>query len=526
MGMPMKCNMPFCVALSMILAGCGNGGADAVAESGAWPEIWTVRDYGVMECLSRNVPKELHFTKGECRAWHDREQAEWASLGYVSKATYRSGHSFRAWTKTRWDSHREYFGMLPNGKRGFECPGLPQGMRGMSKVCVSNEAVVDERIKEWLRQGRPELLVAGENDGDGGFCRCDGCVALDSPVAGEPFCLNKSDRYVAFWNRLAAKARELRPDVKVAVFLYSATRRPPRRARVAHPENMIFSYVPTLHDEDPSADIAGWKVAGARHFYNRPNFLCIRSALPTGLERYMCDVHHRLRSLGSLGDDYDRSAGFPSQQFSEFAAVMLCTRPQSSFDEIERMWCERFGAAKDAVKRYYANVRARCDREWPNLRAYLRDNDIEFLDDSHFSRVVHRLHTAAELEADLAILEGYDASGLRGEARRRFEDLTCVARQAVLVMRMFERNVPETRAAVSEYRIAHKSSLGYGWMRLYTKGEFWIWGETPEKVFYENMAVKRYVDRIENSLAGPAGALTPSDPESRRIHSLLKACRK
>ena len=101
-----------------------------------------------------------------------------------------------------------------------------------------------------------------------------------------------------------------------------------------------------------------------------------------------------------------------------------------------------------------------------------------------------------------------------------------MARQALLVMRMFERNVPETRAAVSEYRIAHKSSLGYGWMRLYTKGEFWIWGETPEKVFYENMAVKRYMDRIENSLADSVGALTPSDPESWRIHSLLKACRK
>lgn len=492
-----------------------------------WPEIRTVRDYGVGKgCAHKDVPKDLHFTREEEQAYHDRMLKDWTDFGYVSRAPYRSGHSFRPWTKTLWDSHREYFGMLPNGQRGLTYPGLPEWLPGLSKVCVANEDVIDRRISEWEREKCPELLIAGEDDGDMGYCRCAKCRALDVPVAGEPFSLNKSDRYVDFWNRLAAKARAKRPDVKVAVFLYSATRRPPRKAKVAYPDNMIFSYVPTLHDEDPAADIVGWKQAGARHFYNRPNFLCIRSALPSGLERYICETHHRLRDVGSLGDCYDRDAGQAAQQFPEFAAVMLCSDPDLTFPEIEKRFCARFGKAAETVKRYYANIRTRCDREWPNLRRYLRDNDIEFLDDSHFTRVVHRLHTIPELKADLAILEGFDASALKGDERERFENLKCLAKQSLLVMRMFVRNAPEDRAAVNEYRRIHKDALGYGWLRLYTKGEFWIWNETPEKIFYENSAIKRYADRLENSLADPHGSLGPEDPESLRIHAILKACRQ
>ena len=37
------------------------------------------------------------------------------------------------------------------------------------------------------------------------------------------------------------------------------------------------------------------------------------------------------------------------------------------------------------------------------MRKFLRDRDIEFLDDSHFSRCVHKLHTVDELETDKTI---------------------------------------------------------------------------------------------------------------------------
>ena len=489
------------------------------------PEIRVVKVYGAPSCRSASVPKELWFDKQAGERILEREKAEWKSYGYEEKMPYHAGHSFVEWVKygNLHEKCPELFGMLPNGQRGLTYPGLPTWLPKLSKVCVSNEDVIDRKIEEWKKAKCPQLLVAGENDGDMGYCRCEKCLALDAPVEGEGFLINKSDRYMTFWNRLAMKARKIRPDVKVGVFLYSATRRPPRRTRVAYPGNMIFSYVPTLHDDDPVADICGWKKMGAMFFYNRPNFLCIRSALPAGLERYIWETHNSMEAIGSKGDYYDRGGGYGAQRFSEFTALMLCVNPKMSFEEIETKWCARFGEAAETVKAYQTRVRERCEREWPKLRRFLRKHEIEFLDDSHFTRCIHKLHTVAELEADMAVLEAFDVSRLEGEAKMRFLELKAIAGQAVLVMRMFTEPTQANRDAVFEYRKLHRHTLGYGWTRIYTKGEFWVWNETPSKIFYENSAIKRYAERLEDSLKPGARILGNDDPESLRIHELLKS---
>ena len=474
-------------------------------------------------CAHPDVPKELHFGKEQGKRHADEEMDEFTALGYEKRMPYRAGHSFTRWVKKFWDTKREYFGQLPNGQRGLTYPGLASYVPNLSKVCVSSEAVIDEKLAEWERAKCPELLIAGENDGDMGYCRCSECLKMDAPVEGEGFVVNKSDRYMAFWNRLAMKARKKRPDVKIGVFLYSATRRPPRKTRVAYPGNMIFSYVPTLHDDDPVADIQGWRKMGAKFFYNRPNYLCIRSAIPAGLEKYICDAHHKMQAIGSTGDCFDRSAGCKAQQFSDFAAVMLCVNPNATFEEIERKWCSRFGAASETVKEYYARVRERCDSRWPKLRKFLRDREIEFLDDSHFSRCVHKLHTLEELEADKAVLDRFDASVLDGTAKKRFQALKALAQQAVLVKRMFVDPSEGNKNAVSEFRKANKNSLGYGWLRIYTKGEFWVWNETPRKIFQENSAIKRYAERLEDSMKPGCTLIAEDDPESMRIHEALKS---
>ena len=476
-------------------------------------------------CAHPDVPKELHFGKEQGKLYADEEMDEFTALGYEPRMPYRAGHSFVAWIKYR-NLHKkrpELFGMLPNGQRSLSYPGLASYVPNLSKVCVSNEAVIDEKIAEWERAKCPEILMSGENDGDMGYCRCSGCLKLDVPVEGEGFVVNKSDRYMAFWNRLAEKARKIRPDVKVCVHLYSATRRPPRKTRVAYPGNMIFSYVPTLHDDDPIADIQGWRKMGAKFFFNRPNYLCIRSAIPAGLEKYICDAHHKLRAIGSTGDCFDRSAGCKAHQFSDFAAVMLCANPNATFEEIERKWCARFGAAAETVKAYYSRVRERCDRRWPKLRKFLRDRDIEFLDDSHFSRCVHKLHTVKELETDMAVLDRFDVSVLDGVAKKRFLALKALAQQAVLVKRMFVDPSEVNKKAVSEFRKSNKDSLGYGWLRIYTKGEFWVWNETSRKIFQENSAIKRYAERLEDSLKPGNTIIGEDDPESMRIHEALKS---
>ena len=50
-----------------------------------------------------------------------------------------------------------------------------------------------------------------------------------------------------------------------------------------------------------------------------------------------------------------------------------------------------------------------------------------------------------------------------------------------------------------------------------------MWNETPRKIFQENSAIKRYAERLEDSMKPGSAMLTEEDPESMRIHEALKS---
>ena len=442
------------------------------------------------------VPEGLRLSKADLETVAARQRAEAEEIGYVPRITpFKAGHSFGGILDRYWKTDRTLFGLMPSGVRGVEMKGSPAWFRNLSKMCVSNERLVDEKIAEWVKAGKPECLRCGENDGLLGYCRCEKCRALDADLPGERFVHHKSDRYVDFWNRIAEKARALRPDVKVTVHLYSVLRHPPRKAKVKYPDNMMCSYVPSLHDADPVADIRAWKAAGLKNFFTRPNWLCTRSVLPMGLERRLYDVHRGLFAAGSKGMDEDPTPGNPAIGFEICMLEHLCADPNVPFEKIEDYWCGRFGAAKETVRDYYRTVRARCDREWPKYLKRLRDLDIEFLDDGHFCRTVHELHTVAELEADLAILERFDASRLTGEAARQFADLKTCARHYVITKKTLVSKSPADKAALTDFRIANRAALGTGWNLVYTKGEVDLW--CPERNAYMDLGIESFVEKTE-----------------------------
>lgn len=173
------------------------------------PPISVVLDYGMQGTVNnRALPPALRHTAEEAKVIAERRAADWRALGYVPKQPYRSGHYFREWTRGYiWENRRDLFGLTPYGSRGIEKNGVPDWLGALSKVCVSNEGVVDMRIERWKREGMPQQLIAGENDGFLGFCRCKGCKALDADLPGEPFLKNKTDRYLNLWNRICEKAR-------------------------------------------------------------------------------------------------------------------------------------------------------------------------------------------------------------------------------------------------------------------------------------------------------------------------------
>ena len=482
------------------------------------PPISVVLDYGMQGTVNnRALPPALRHTAEEAKVIAERRAADWRVLGYVPKQPYRSGHYFREWTRGYiWENRRDLFGLTPYGSRGIEKNGVPDWLGALSKMCVSNEGVVDMRIERWKREGMPQQLIAGENDGFLGFCRCKGCKALDADLPGEPFLKNKTDRYLNLWNRICEKARRLRPDVRVCVFAYSLLRHPPRRERVAFPDNLIVSYVPTYHDISPGKAIMGWKSSGLRHFYNRPNFLCNQTVFPIGREKYIYEVDKALRRLGSLGSCYDATHGVASTGFEMYTAVRICADPGVSFDEIEHGWCARFGAASNTVQAYYCRVRERCDRRWERLLSVLSRHSIEFLDDSHFSRCYHVLHTEKELENDLRFLEKFDGSVLSGEEGRRFADLKLVAQHFVLTRKAFGSRSAADKERLVAFRSQWRDRLGFAWAAHWNKGELPLWENSYIRRFYSDLGISSYVETFENALRS-----TPARQLMRKMESPL-----
>ena len=163
------------------------------------------------------------------------------------------GHAFTKWQDRFEKTHPEYIAMQKDGSRHF-------WNGAWSKLCISNPGVVDQIIADWQAAGTPRYLNVCENDG-AGLCVCANCVALDCDLPGEDFLAHKTDRYLNFWNRVAAKAKTIRPDVQVSAYIYSYYRHAPRRERVEHPDNMVFGTVPSLAD-DYRAFFESWKKGG------------------------------------------------------------------------------------------------------------------------------------------------------------------------------------------------------------------------------------------------------------------------
>ena len=378
---------------------------------------------------------------------------------------------------------------------------FPQFVKYCTKVCVSNEGAVDQRIDDWKKEGCPWLLIAGETDGLLGYCRCEKCRALDADLPGEPFLRNKTDRYLDFWNRIAAKARAIRPDVKVSVFLYAAQRHPPRRVRVEHPDNMLFSYVPTFHERDIAAEVAAWKRMGMKHFYLRPNYLCNYTVFPIAREKYLYDVHRIFRAAGGKGDYIGGSRGCAAMGMEFYAAVRMNVDPDIPFSEIEKGWYARYGAAADVVRRYHERVRARCDERWDRLLAWLEANDVDFIDDGHFSRCYHRLHEVADLEGDLALLESFDDSALSGEAKERFANLKLCAKHYIITRKTLQTRSEADKKALVAFRVAHRDALGTSWSDMWNKGELPLWNDSLERRAYMDLGIASYVERLERRMA-------------------------
>ncbi len=402
-------------------------------------------------------------------------------MKYAARRPFRYGHAFTKWQDTYLKDHPEYFGLNPYGRRGVE------GAKSrVAKLCLSNDGCIDQILADWMGARTNQFLNVCPNDGTPGYCYCEKCLALDARQPGESFYSNLTDRYLNFWNRITARARTIRSDVKVVSYIYSYYRRPPRRERIAYPESMIFGLVPRLLD-DYRADLAAWKAAGLKEgtFFLRPNFTAYSGKLPRGQERAIYDCYHHYLKNGSFGFDYDGHWA-PVMAFEYYVLMRQLDHPDYPFERIEDEYCSQYGACAVAAKAYFARLRARGDkaREMRNAKMAAQQNDV--LDDSLLSVFASEGHTEKDLKEDLAFLETADASGLAEADRKRWETLKAEARgyiEAFAAAEQLAKNPPKLKE--EGWRASFDAPGLQGWKLRDLVGEC-----TVEEASFDRYSVK------------------------------------
>lgn len=140
-----------------------------------------------------------------------------------------------------FNEHPEYYSLV-NGKRKNYTSKRTKG----NQVCTSNPAVAEifsQGIIDFYRREKKDVIQASPNDGQG-FCECEQCRALDrnelysatdvNDLGGRCF----SDRIFAFMNAVARKVRNVEPDARIGVILYSYYAMPPKS--IEHIESNIY----------------------------------------------------------------------------------------------------------------------------------------------------------------------------------------------------------------------------------------------------------------------------------------------
>ena len=352
-----------------------------------------------------------------------RVDPEWGRRHrYAEMRPFPYRHAFTRHFETYGKEHPEYFGLSPEGVRG-----VSPKFATRAKFCLSNPDVVKLIVDEWERAGTGPYLNVCPNDGTPGYCFCSGCRALDADRPGEPFYVHKTDRYLNFWNRIIELARGVRPDVTLVSYIYSYYRFAPRRERLAYPDQMLFGVVPSMND-DYRSDFEGFRRAGLKRFFLRPNYLAYRGELPRGLERFLYDTFHFYADAGSIGYDYD--GGYrPSMGLEYYVVLRETAFPGLSFEAILDEYAGQYGAAAETAKAYFARIRARGEASRARVAARMKRDQADVLDDSELAYTAVSGHTAAALAEDLALLERADVSALSSAEARRFAALVADARR-------------------------------------------------------------------------------------------------
>ena len=414
---------------------------------------------------------------------------EWIlRMRHQTRERFSFGHAFEHWNKRFYKSHPEYLAMNEDGTRGISPSSRRKAKH--AKLCVSNNAVVDQIIADWEKNGKPKYFNICPTDAKG-FCRCKACCALDYPLSpDEPFNLHKTDRYVDFWNRIAEKAIALRPDVKLCTYIYESYRFPPRKLKIKYPDNMIFGMVPSQED-DNAQFLRDWKSAGLKHFMLRPNYLCYRSVIPRGYERFYHSNFMLNLKNGMLACDYD---GWPRSvmDFESYVIARTAADPKLPFEVMESEFLSQFGAAAPVMREYFTRVRERTEKGLYEVQKKPPLEREQVPDDSRLYNTVMAANCDKWFVEDLAIIDrAAKTPGLTEVELKRVELRRLICEHARRTHRfllardsMDRKSFAKEALDLLDYRIGIVKDLPDSWGRVFRSqpAEVKWWRSVPRKI--------------------------------------------
>ena len=391
---------------------------------------------------------------------------------HQSRESFWYGHAFDRWNRKYIHSHPEYLALDENGVRGN--PKGPEYDGKRIHLCISNPAVQDRIIADWLEGGTNRYLNVSPNDSRK-HCRCEKCRSWDADLPDEDFLMHKSDRYVKFWNILISRARMYRPDVQLVAYIYANWRLPPRRERIEHPGNFIGGIVPSIY-EDSVPLIDAWVKRGVKRYFVRPNYLCYGCAMPRGLERFLFEDFKANFSQGMMGVYEDARRRGRVMDFERYVLARAIADPTLDFAVVEAEFLSQFGAAAPEMGEYYRRVRERGEAARLEIVKKSGGRRIKALDDSLLSGSAFAGHTEADLDGDLAVIARASArEGLSDAERRRVRGMRLVVEHAKLALRFVAFSMAghadaDFRKAGEEllaFRLKHGKEMEENWGALF-----------------------------------------------------------
>ena len=181
--------------------------------------LFKVRSKGNFTSLTRYMLSDMKFVPPEMGGNHRL---------YFFEGRHSAYHSFFEILppKVYFEKHPEWYSLV-------------KGKREAKQLCLANEEMKAEYIKETLRRLREDpsvdFIQVSQNDGRGGWCECDRCRAMMEEDGGA-----KSGPYIRFANAVAEAVEKEFPDVRIDTFAYVFTTEPPAKTRPRH--NVVVRY--------------------------------------------------------------------------------------------------------------------------------------------------------------------------------------------------------------------------------------------------------------------------------------------